>query len=140
MIFHRTGMTIIVALMVCLIAGCQPMPISGFGMAPGPESTNLRTAATPADAIQRSINEANIDITAAARVLNQNFRAGVITRPEYAGLRQTLKESAQAVDLTQDILRAGDVDSATAHLDAAGVLIARARREIQQQSSKEAKQ
>ncbi|HON93729.1 MAG TPA: hypothetical protein PKZ07_19325 [Sedimentisphaerales bacterium] len=140
MTFHRIGVVATLMALACIVFGCQPMTVTGWGMAPGPESTNLRTAATPYEAIQRAINEANVDITAAARVLNQNARAGVISKSDAATFRQTLKESAQSVDVAQDILREGDTDSARSHLDLAQVLILRARREIDQQSRKEAKQ
>lgn len=140
MTFHRIGITatLVAALaIICSlgISGCGPMPL----LTAGSQSTDILGAKTVQEAIQRAINEANVDITAAARVLNRNERAKIVSKSDAATLRQTLKEAADEVDLAQAILRQTDPDheAAGTHLELAQTMILAIRKQIDRQTQQE---
>ena len=100
--------TILVAMLgaatIALGGGCALVAPAGI-----PVSQSLPVAA---QAVQVSINEANVLIIASANVLAQNLKDGVMTKAEVDGYAVQLRQMAAQTDKAQNLLRLGDIGSA----------------------------
>lgn len=94
--------------LVAMIVG-YTVGLVGCGMPPQGAPATLQTAMEKA---QAAINEANTLLAAAAVTVEQNTKAGILTRAEAQAYVAKLRELARKVDEAQAALRLGDVTQA----------------------------
>ena len=92
-----------------------------------PVSQSLPVAA---QSVQKTINEVNIALTAAANVVAQNKADGIYNDAEVAGYKAQLQDAARQVDKAQNLLRLGDIASARTQAEIVERLILALHKEV----------
>ena len=87
------------------LAGC-----AGFGGEPIPVSQSL---SEPAQTAQKSINEANVTLTASYRVVAQNVSDGIWTKEQGRGYVAKLNDLSGKVDEAQGLLKSNPLEAKT---------------------------
>lgn len=98
-----------------------------------PVNTTLPAAV---QAVQKTINEANVLITAAANVVAQNYKDGISTKEEAMSYALKLKDMADKLDFAQQSLRLGDLGSAKTQSELIQKAITLLHKEVAQKARK----
>ena len=119
---------LVIASTIALVGGCALVAPADV-----PVSQNL---SQPAQAVQKSINEANIALAAAANVVAQNTVDGIWTKEEGRAYVAKLKDYAGKVDAAQKMLDSGDVLNAKNQSELLSRIIVALHREVAARSRK----
>ena len=117
------------SLTIALVGGCAMVAPADV-----PVSQSL---SAPAQAVQKSINEANIAIATAANVVAQNTVDGIWTKEEGRAYVAKLKDFAGKVDAAQKMLDSGDVLSAKNQAELLSKLVVALHREVAARARKQ---
>ena len=127
-------MRILLIGVLCLgLAGCEvliPRP------ADIPVSQDLPAIGQTA---QRTINEANVAIVAAYRVIGQNVKDGIWTKEQAQGYHNKVTDMRRRVDEAQRLVDLGEFGKGKTQAEAVQALIVILHREIAAQARKEVK-
>jgi soluble cytochrome b562 len=83
-----------------------------------------------AQGVQKSINEANVLIAAAANVVAQDMKDGILTKPQAQAYADKLKEFSQKADQAQALLAGGNILDAKNQAELLSALILALHREV----------
>lgn len=98
-------------IVLIFLAGCAQLGFSPAG------TIKVDQKLSPeAQAIQKSINEINIDLNAAAKTIDQDALGGVLTKEQAKSLIEKVKEARDAVDQAQAYLDVGNLGDANQRL------------------------
>jgi soluble cytochrome b562 len=92
-----------------------------------PVSQKLSPAA---QSVQKSINEANVILTAAANVLSQQVADGILSKPDAQAYLSKIKGYAADVDKAQDLLAKGLILDAKNQAEILSKLVVALHKEI----------
>lgn len=96
-----------------------------------PGTIPVSQALSPAaQAVQASVNEMNVLLTAAANVVAQNVGDGIVSKEEARQQITKIKSYAQTVDQAQALLRSGDAIAAKNKVDLVRGLVVSIHREV----------
>ena len=104
--------------------------LSGCALVAPADLPVSQSLSAPAQAVQKTINESNIAITAAANVVAQNTIDGIWTKQEGQSYIAKLKDYAGKVDAAQKMLDSGDVLNAKNQAELLSKLIVVLHREV----------
>ena len=88
---------------------------------------------------QRTINEANVAIVAAYRVIGQNVKDGIWTKEQAQGYHNKVTDMRRRVDEAQRLVDLGEFGKGKTQAEAVQALIVILHREIAAQARKEVK-
>jgi predicted small lipoprotein YifL len=115
----KTLFTILLAILFALaLTACGSKPIH-------PDKPK-----TPQEAAQQALDEANVDITAAASTLIQAYKDGAVSDANLRDWRETLNEARDAADKAQALLNVGDLSTAQGKIKAAQALLGVAQKRL----------
>ena len=124
---------LILALVLAVLPACAFVgPVEP--VAPIAVPTTLPAAGKQA---QNAINEANIDLTAAASVINANIKDAIWTKAQAQAYLDKVRDYSKRVDRAQEAVRLGDFGSAKGQVEAVRSLILILHREVAAQARKE---
>ena len=111
--------------------------LSGCALVAPADLPVSQSLSAPAQAVQKTINESNIAITAAANVVAQNTIDGIWTKQEGQAYIAKLKDYASKVDAAQKMLDSGDVLNAKNQAELLSRLIVALHREVAARARKQ---
>jgi hypothetical protein len=118
---------------VALISGCQTMKDM---VDPGEAPKVDQSLPAPIQAAQQAINEANLDITAAANIVKSNAKAGVTTKAEALEQVGQLRNFREQIKAAQVLLDAGDISNAQTQTKLVNTLLTTLQKKVAEEARK----